>query len=221
MTRINPSSARLTRDSGRWGLAALAYAALIVYGSLYPFTGWTSDRVRLFAFLVPQWSGHLSRADVVTNVLAYMPLGLLLARWWRGGGAMLGAIAIATLIAALLSFSMEFLQQFLPARIASLSDLIANTAGAVIGASLAGVVHAESLPWQMVMRRREQWFRGGRLVDLGLMAVGLWTLSQLTPLVPSLDLGNLRHGISAIWQTLQNPARFNTTQWTTYELYIA
>ncbi len=221
MTRINPSSARLTRDSGRWGLAALAYAALIVYGSLYPFTGWTADRVRLFAFLVPQWSGHLSRADVVTNVLAYMPLGLLLARWWRGGGAMLGAIAIATLIAALLSFSLEFLQQFLPARVASLSDLIANTAGAVIGASLAGVVHGGSLPWVTLMRRREQWFGAGRLVDLGLIAVGLWTLSQLTPLVPSLDLGNLRHGISSIWQTLQYPSRFNFAQWATYEFYIA
>ncbi len=208
-------------NSGRWGLAALAYTALIVYGSLYPFSGWTSEGVRLLAFLAPHGLGHLSRADVVTNVLAYMPLGLLIVRSLGPGRATLGAIAIATLIAGLLSFSMEFLQQFLPARIASLSDLIANIAGAVIGASLAGVVHAESLPWQMVMRRREQWFRSGRLVDLGLMAVGLWTLSQLTPLVPSLDLGNLRHGLSAIWQTLQNPARFNTTQWATYELYIA
>ena len=71
------------RLSGRWGLAALAYAALIAYGSLYPFSGWTARGVELFAFLVPHWSAHLSRADVVTNVLAYMPLGLLLARWWR------------------------------------------------------------------------------------------------------------------------------------------
>ena len=75
--------ARQTRDSGRWGLAALAYAALIVYGSLYPFSGWTTRGVRLFAFLILDWSGHISRADLVTNVLAYMPLGLLLARWMR------------------------------------------------------------------------------------------------------------------------------------------
>jgi VanZ family protein len=213
-------SARQTRDSGRWGLAALAYTALIVYGSIYPFSGWTTHGVRLFAFLTPDWSAHLSRADVVTNVLAYMPLGVLLARWWRNRGVTLGAIAIPTLIGGLLSFAMEFSQQFLPARIASLSDLLANTLGTVIGALMAGVMHGESLPWTMVMRRRNQWFRAGRLVDLGLIAIGLWALSQLTPLVPSLDLGNLRHGVSPIWQTLQHPDRFNFTQWATYEFYI-
>src|SRR6266487_5718941 len=92
-------------NSGHWGLAALAYTALIVYGSLYPFSGWTSEGVRLLAFLAPHGLGHLSRADVVTNVLAYMPLGLLIVRSLGPGRATLGAIAIATLIAGLLSFS--------------------------------------------------------------------------------------------------------------------
>jgi VanZ family protein len=202
-------------------LAALAYAALIVYGSLYPFSGWTTRGVKLFEFLLPELMGHLSRADLVTNVLAYMPLGLMLARWWRHRGSLLGAIAIPTLIGALLSFAMEFTQQFLPARVAALSDLVANTLGTVVGALMAGVMHGESLPWTIVMRRRNRWFRGGRLVDLGLIAIGLWALSQLTPLVPSLDLGNLRHGVSPIWQTLQHPDRFSFAQWATYAFYIA
>src|SRR5271167_1145451 len=94
------------REGGGWGLPALAYTALIVYGSLYPFTGWTTQGVRLFAFLIPNWSGHIARTDMVTNVLAYIPLGLLLARWWRHRGATLGAIAFSTLIGAALSFSM-------------------------------------------------------------------------------------------------------------------
>lgn len=221
MTGSSARFPRLASERGRWGLAALAYAALIVYGSLYPFTGWTTRGVTLLAFLLPDWSGHWSRADVVTNVLAYMPLGLLLARWWRNRGVRLGAVAIPTLIGGLLSFAMEFSQQFLPARIASLSDFVANTLGTVIGTLMAGVIHGESLPWAMVMRRRDQWFRAGRLVDLGLIAIGLWTLSQLTPLVPSLDLGNLRHGVSQIWQTLQHPDRFNFARWAVYEFYIA
>jgi VanZ family protein len=220
MTGLNSSSNHTTRDSGRWGFAALAYTALIVYGSLYPFTGWTSAEVRPFAFLTPRWAEHLSRPDLVTNVLAYMPLGLLLARWWRGRGSVVGATAVATLLGAVLSFSMESAQQFLPARIASLSDLLANTLGTGIGAVLARLMRGQSLPWMMLMRRRDQWFRPGRLADLGLIAIGLWTLSQLTPLVPSLDLGNLRHGVSPIWQTLQHPGRFNFTQWATYEFYI-
>src|SRR5207253_2075048 len=135
---------RRAREGRLWALAALAYAALIVYGSLYPFSGWTTRGVKLFAFLSPDWSGHLSRADLVTNVLAYMPLGLMLARWWRHRGSL-----------------------------------------------------------------------------LGLIAIGLWALSQLTPLVPSLDLGNLRHGVSPIWQVLQHPDRFSFVQWASYVFYIA
>ena len=220
MKSSDSHAARTTGNSGRWGLAALAYTALIVYGSLYPFSGWTTRGVRQFAFLIPEWSGHLSRADVVTNVLAYMPLGLLLARWWLSRWSLVRAIVIAMFLGTLLSFSMESLQQFLPARIASLSDILANTLGTATGAALTRVMHGESLPWAMLVRRRDQWFRPGRLVDLGLIAIGLWTLSQLTPLVPSLDLGNLRHGVSPIWQTLQHPNRFNFTQWATYELYV-
>src|SRR6202163_2320523 len=87
---------RRASDGRGWALAALAYAALIVYGSLYPFSGWTIRGVKLFAFLSPELAGHLSRADLVTNVLAYMPLGLMLARWWRHRGSLLGAIAIPT-----------------------------------------------------------------------------------------------------------------------------
>ena len=206
-------------DSGRWGLAVLAYAALIIYGSLYPFTGWTTANVTLLAFLTPDWSAHLSRPDVVTNILAYIPFGLLLARWTNRDSTV-RAIALATLLGGLLSFSMEFLQQFLPSRVASLSDLLGNTLGTVIGAVLAGVTRSGSLPWTMFMRRRDQWFKPGRLADLGLIAIGLWALSQTTPLVPSLDVGNVRHGLALIWQTIQHPAGFNVTQWATYEFYV-
>jgi VanZ family protein len=213
--------ARSTRESSGWGVAALAYAALIVYGSLYPFSGWTTGGVRLFAFLIPEWSGHhWARVDMVTNVLAYMPLGLLLARWWRNRGATFGAIAISTLIGASLSFSMEFSQQFLPSRVADIDDLLTNTLGTLLGALMVGVMKSDSLPWKMVTRSRDHWFRGGRLVDLGLIAIVLWTLSQLAPLVPSFDVGNLRHGLSPIWQTLQHPERFSYTQWATYEFYV-
>src|SRR5947207_1434487 len=83
-------------------LAALAYAALIVYGSLYPLTGWTTEQVKVFAFLVPHWPDHIPRADFVTNVLAYMPLGVLLAHWFGRRSVPIGVI-LATLLCAVLS----------------------------------------------------------------------------------------------------------------------
>ena len=212
----------MSRSSSRWGLAALAYTGLIVYGSLYPFSGWTAADVTPFAFLTARWPSHLSRADLVTNVLAYMPFGLLLVRWRDGGSRKaVGAIALAALAGALLSFAMESLQQYLPVRVASVGDILANTLGTIVGAIFATVTRRDSLPWAIVMERRERWFHQGRLVDLGLMAIALWAVSQLTPLVPSLDLGNLRHGLSPLWQTLQYPSRFNLPQWATYVLYIA
>ena len=215
-------SRQLSPPRGRWGLAAFAYTALIVYGSLYPFSGWTAADVTPFAFLTPRWPSHLSRADVVTNVLAYMPFGLLLERWCNDRGRTAGsAIAFSALMGVLLSFAMESLQQFLPARVASVGDIVANTLGTIVGAIFATVTRRDSLPWAIVMERRQRWFLPGRLVDLGLIAIALWTISQLTPLVPSLDLGNLRHGLSPLWQTLQHPSSFNFAQWATYELYIA
>lgn len=145
---MKASPARRTYPSARWGLAAFGYAALIAYGSLYPLSGWTTRGVSLFAFLT-EWPGHLSRADAVTNVLAYLPLGLLLARWWRNRGATLGVIAIPTLIGALLNSGMEFSQQFLPVRVASLSDLLANTLGTVIGALMAASCTARACPGKL------------------------------------------------------------------------
>ena len=219
---MNADPGLRTRGEVRWGLAVFGFAMLLAYAGLYPFTGWTTRGVNLLAFiLTPGVSGRAPWSDMVANVLAYIPFGLFLVRWRRDRARRLDAIVIPALIGASLSFGIEYSQQFLPGRVASLTDLLANTLGTVIGASLAGVVHGESLTWTMAMRRRNQWFRPGRLADLGLIVIGLWTLSQLAPLVPSLDLGNIRQGLSPAWQTLQHPDRFSFMQWATYALYIA
>ena len=53
----------------------LAYAALIVYGSLYPFSGWTNSSRGLLDFLGRGLRGQLHGADALINVLAYVPFG--------------------------------------------------------------------------------------------------------------------------------------------------
>ena len=65
----------------RWRFLALAYVALLIYASLFPFSGWTAPS-NPFGFLAPAWPHHWRRVDILINVLAYVPLGLLLARWW-------------------------------------------------------------------------------------------------------------------------------------------
>ncbi|CAG0974739.1 hypothetical protein MYXO_01498 [Myxococcaceae bacterium] len=75
-------------------------------------------------------SFRLLLADFVRNVLLFLPLGVLLAR--RGVG-----IAATGLRALALSAAIEVAQLAIPGRYANGADLFANTAGALLGASLA------------------------------------------------------------------------------------
>lgn len=122
--------------------AFAAYAALIVYASLYPFEGWVSLGIGPFDYLFAPMQRYVTAFDVVTNVLGYLPFGALavlaLHPRWRGVAATL----IAAGLGVLLSGSMEALQTYLPTRVASNLDLAANALGALLGATpllLAGL----------------------------------------------------------------------------------
>jgi VanZ family protein len=201
--------------------ACLLYVLCVVYGSLFPFTGWTTEDVRPFAFLWASLPRRLPTADVITNVLAYMPLGLLAFRSFDRRKSVWSALVAATTCGAVLSLLVEVAQQYLPGRVASTSDLVANTLGASIGGALATVLRADHVAGASLLQWRRRWFTEGRGIDLGIAAIGLWALSQLTPLVPSLDIGNLRQGVAPLWQTWQHPGNFNFAQCSVYMLGIA
>ena len=61
-----------------WPLAQ-AYALLIVYASLYPFTGWRDQGIAPWAFLASPWPKYWTGFDITANVAGYAPLGFLLA----------------------------------------------------------------------------------------------------------------------------------------------
>ena len=67
----------LRRPSALARQALVLYAALIVYGSWYPFSGWRSLGLAPFAYLFDPMPQYLTAFDVVTNVLGYMPFGAL------------------------------------------------------------------------------------------------------------------------------------------------
>ena len=88
------------------------YAALIVYASLFPFSGWRDQGIAPWAYLNAPWPQYWTRFDLVSNLIGYMPFGFLLTLAllrMRRGGAWL-AVPLATLAAAALSFCMEALQ---------------------------------------------------------------------------------------------------------------
>ena len=99
---------------------ALLYAALIVYASLFPFTGWRDQGIAPWAYLQAPWPQYWTRFDLVSNLIGYMPLGFLLtlSMLQPVRGPWLAAV-LATLATGLLSFAMESLQSYLPTRVAS------------------------------------------------------------------------------------------------------
>lgn len=168
---------------------ALAYAALVLYASLYPFSGWRwpsgASAATLLALHWPPWREPF---DIWSNVLGYVPLGALLyvsraragQRWWR---AALGALFAASA----LSYLAELTQQFLPGRVPSRVDWTLNSAGAAAGVILAASLHALGLlqRWQAV---RERWFVHDSAIGLSLLA--LWPAGLLFPTPVPLGLGH-------------------------------
>src|SRR3970040_2215599 len=93
-----------------------AYALLIIYASLHPFTGWRDNGAAPLAFLSAPLPRYVTALDVFATLLAYAPFGFLAVLAFfpalRGAGAVVGA----ALAAAALSVSLELLQNYLPAR---------------------------------------------------------------------------------------------------------
>jgi VanZ family protein len=169
-----------------------AYALLIIYGSLHPFSGWTDRGVAPFAFLSAHWPRYVTAFDLAANVLAYAPLGLLaaLALYPLARGAL--AVALAASAGLLLSVAMETLQTYLPARIPSNLDVLSNGAGALLGA-LAGALWAPRLLHESpLLALRHRWFVERRHTDLGLTLLGLWLFTQLDPETLLFGVGDLR-----------------------------
>jgi len=170
----------------------VAYALLVVYASLHPFSGWRDLGVPALAFLIARFSHPFHVFDVVANVVGYVPLGflaVLAVHPLRRGRA---AFTLGLLAAALLSLLLESLQLYLPARASSNIDLLANAAGGGIGALLATLASGPLLRERRLQTLRDRVFLPGRRIDLGLVLLGLWLLAQLNPGTLLFATGDLR-----------------------------
>lgn len=197
----------------------LGYVVMLLYGSLYPFSGWTIPAAPLLSFL-GSWPATFELADIVQNVLVYAPLGLFTVLWLVGTLRLRTALILATLSGVTLSFFIENIQQFIPSRVASTSDLVMNLLGTLLGGIAATFFTRETFSGAKLSEFRNQWFRAGSLPNIGLVTLGLWTLSQTSPLVPSLDIAHLRHGLSLLFHSLQTPGSIAVPDMLIYALYI-
>jgi VanZ family protein len=178
-----------------WPLAG-AYVVLIVYASLYPFTGWRDQEIPFWEFLFAGWPKYWTAFDLVANVVGYIPLGFLLALSFMRRGQVryfathpnLGGIAVALATGTALSFCMEAIQNYLPSRVASNVDFGLNALGTLIGAIVAtGLELAGAIDrWT---RLRQRWFIPEARGALVLLA--LWPFALLFPAAVPLGLGQV------------------------------
>ena len=169
----------------------LAYAALVVYASLYPFADWRDQGIAPWAYLAAPWPKYWTGFDFGINVAGYVPLGFLAALAvlrTRPAAGVWQAVLRATLIGCAISFAMETLQSYLPVRIPSNVDLALNTIGALAGAAIAAALErlGAIARWTRV---RAQWFVDDARGGLALLA--LWPFALLFPAAVTFGLGQV------------------------------
>jgi len=177
------------RGSPAARLALAVSIGLLVYASLFPNTGWLHAGVSPFAWISAPFPRYWTANEILFNVLVYIPVGALL--FWSVRPLLVGAgaIAVATLIAAMLSFSMESLQTFIAARVASNIDFAANSLGGLAGAFVA----AASARRLIDTGWRAHW--GDTILKPGTQAsvviAAMWLLVQIPPQAMLFGTGNI------------------------------
>ena len=120
------------------GVLFLLYLGGILFMGLYPHAANVHRSNVLLGW------GY-SRGDIIINVLGFVPLGFLamslLAEIHRTGfWQSLGWVVAFCLC---VSLSIEIVQYFLPGRSSSMVDLLTNTLGAFVGATLSAWEHGQ------------------------------------------------------------------------------
>lgn len=178
------------RQRSAAALLALAYGALVLYASLYPFESWRwPPGQTLWALLVLPRSVYHVAFDVASNLAGYVPLGALLTLALRrpGVGAR-SAWLQAVLLCGGLSYCCETLQQLVPARVPALEDLALNAAGGALGALVGLALHAAGVVarWHAM---RLRWFASDGAMALALLV--MWPVGLLFPAPVPLGLGQV------------------------------
>lgn len=168
---------------------ALGYVLFIVYASLSPFSGWQEQGLDFAEVLGAPLHLTYTAFDATLNLLSYLPVGLLLGLALRARINAAASVLLSLGLGIALSAGMEYLQMYLPARISSNTDLLANSLGALAGALLA--VSITSWPWlfSRLTRWRSGLFHHGKEMDFGLALLVLWMFGQINPSLPM--LGNV------------------------------
>ena len=169
-------------------IAALLYAVGLALITLSPLTDWHFVPEAPWRFLDQPWPKYWTGFDVLVNMLAYIPLGLLasraiLYRFRDSAWGPLASFMMSGLTCILISILLEGLQTYLPSRRPSILDVVSNATGAMMGAFIASA-YAQSIARLQITETRP--------IEVGGLALlGLWLIAQAAPQPIWLALGDI------------------------------
>ena len=193
-------------------MAALAYILVIIYASLQPFVYWRGLSGDFGGFLFEPWPRWITVDDVLFNFAAYLPLGFLLALALCARWSTQAAVALAAIACVALSFTLEAVQQYLPARIASNVDLLVNSFGGAVGALIALLFSPGQRLGRTVAQLRQRWFISGVRGDAALILAGLWLITQLHAPLIVFGNGDLRSSLNLARWFAHTPGSYLTAE---------
>jgi VanZ family protein len=169
-------------------IAGALFASGLAVISLTPFNGWRYVPEPPWSYLAQPWPRYWTGLDVLVNLLAYIPLGVLLClgfsqRMRRGPWNSFAAFLLACFAGLTLSMVLEALQTYIPSRRPSILDVISNLGGTAAGAFIAGAY---------AQNRQKPMVADNRPIEIGaLMILVLWLLAQAAPQEIWLALGDV------------------------------
>ena len=161
----------------------LAAALLLVLGStLYPFgldsSGDLPGHEEALVNAYEERAGGL--ADLLGNILLFVPLGFALAGSSLTGAPMQRAVLVTAMVCLALSLGVEALQVILPSRSSAMFDVLMNTLGGILGMLL-----------NRFLKLRYLKTPGPRAATLLALVSLLWSMSLLSVAPFALRSGNL------------------------------
>ena len=165
---------------------------LIAYGSLYPgnFSAPPEGSVQRF---LTDFHWFTSLGDVVGNIALFFPLGMAGVIFLHSRTSSRNEPIVLFFMSFVYAFALQFAQIWLPSRSAALTDVVWNMVGAISGMWVAHLVAASFRK----NKEKAASFDYSSLLPLSVLA--LWLLSQLIPLVPSLDWQKFKDALKPLF----------------------
>ena len=173
------------------------FAMLIIYGSLMPFDlhfdkSSIVENIRHSTEFWPIGPVRSGKADLVSNVILYVPLGFLVALAARVNrkSSTMTAIAAAMFTGCLMSAGIELLQAMSQTRVCGVHDFLTNAAGTFIG-SVAACAYGMNIYRFVTVKCRQYWRDYPVALAACVLAAAL-ACDALFPFLPTLKLHEIR-----------------------------